>query len=295
MLTRSLIPSLLVTTGLSVAMLWLPDTSVAQEYTMKTKIVSINPKIVEESWMHHGIVVGVRKVEDHANAGPEDPPQTVTDAVGEFPDGEYWEFHPSGQWVQYFKPYKNGLKDGLYKEMEDGQIIKLSVKYKEGRKNGPLTIYHPGSNEAKMIIPYVENIQEGEVKLFLANGKLEMIENFKRGAAQPFQKTRYEYDPEGNTRMEHFFDFDTAGGHRKYFREDGTVDWEVGLNGDQLVDYKRYTGSGKILEDHPGPFNGDIPTYYASGELMQNDHYRNGYPAGFTMYDLRGRVLMKSR
>lgn len=294
MLTKRTLPACLLTAGLSAAILFFPETAAAQQLTMKTKIVGINPKIIEESWMRHGVVVGVRKVQDHPNAGPEDPPQTVTDAVGEFPDGEYWEFHPSGQWVQYFKPYKDGLKHGLYKEM-DGQLIKLSVMYKEGRKNGPLTLFHPGSNEPKMIIPYVDNVKEGEVKLFLANGKLDLIENFRRGAGQPYQKTRYEYDPEGFTRSEHFFDFETTTGHRKYFREDGTVEWEVGLKGNQFVDFKRYTGSGKILEDRPGPFNGDIPTYYASGELMQNDHYRDGYPAGFTMYDLRGRVLMKSR
>lgn len=265
----------------------------AQEFTMKTKIVKMTPKTIEESFMQHGVVKGVRNVVDHPNAGPDDPPQTVSEEQGEFPDGEYWEYHPSGQFVQYFRPYKDGLKEGLYREMTLDNLPKLSVSYKKGRKNGPLTIFHP-NGEPKLIIPYVDNVREGILQNYLANGKLDAEENFRRGEAQAFEKTKYDYDPDGKKRSEHFFNFETGEGHRKYFNKDGTVDWEVGIKGDQLVGYKKYGIAGNVIDEQAGPFNGDVPSYYASGELMQNDHYRNGFPAGFTMFDLRGRVLMKS-
>lgn len=294
MTNKRTLPILGLLAGLITCSLLAARPAAAQEYTMKTKIVKMEPKTIEETWMRHGVVIGVRNVVDHPDAGPDNPPQTVSEEKGEFPDAEYWEYHPSGQIVQFFKPYKDGVKDGLYREMNTDGSVKLTVTYKEGRKNGPLTLYHP-NGEPQLVIPYVDNVREGVLRKYLANGKLDTEENFKRGAAQPYQKTKYEYDPEGKKRSEHFFDFDTGEGHRKFFNPDGSVAWEVGIKGDQLVDYKKFGLNFQVVERQDGPFNGDLPTYYASGELMQNDHFYNGYPAGFTMYDLRGRVLMESR
>ncbi len=279
--------------GVWLTMAAAPD-ACAQTLTISTKIVGVNPEVIEETFSRHGVVVGVRRVQEISNAGPDEDPLIIEKEEGEFPDGEYWQYHPSGKSVQFIKPYKNGLKDGLFKEMNPDGSVKLTVTYKEGRKNGPLTIYHP-NGRPQLVIPYVDNVREGVQQTYLANGKLDVEDNFKRGEPKPYQKTKYYYDPDQNKRSVHFFDFSTGEGYRKFFRPDGTPAWSVGLKGDQLVDFKKYDTDGWEIESVEGPYNGDVPSYYASGELMQHDHYRNGYPAGFTMYDLRGRVLMKSR
>lgn len=264
----------------------------AQELTMKTLVVSQSPFIVEEKFFEDGEQVASLKIKLSSDAGGQKiPVRDIIESNGTIPDGVFKEYDANGQ-LQFSKSYLNGLKDGPSIEYYSDGIIKREVNYVAEKKQGEMKEYYPEGG-LQTVRQYVDNEQEGVVFKYSLDGRLESELTYERGAANWWKTKTYEYHDNGNVKMEYLFDEQAAEGYRKHFHENGTLWKHFEIKGSQLRNFKEYDDQGGLVSSQDGPFNGKIPTYYVSGQVMQDDIYVDGVITGFKMYDLEGNVILE--
>ncbi|MGE0267032.1 MAG: toxin-antitoxin system YwqK family antitoxin [Candidatus Omnitrophota bacterium] len=264
----------------------------AQELTMKTLVVSQTPFIVEEKFFENGEQAASLKIKLSSDAGGQKiPVRDIIESNGTIPDGVFKEYDADGQ-LQFAKAYLNGLKDGPSIEYYNDGIIKREVNYVAEKKQGEMREYYPdGSLEA--VRQYVDNEHEGVVFKYSPDGLLESELTYERGATAWWKTKTYEYHSNGTIKTEYLYDEQAREGYRKNFHENGALWKSFDLKGSQLWNYQEYDDQGGLISRQEGPFNGKIPTYYVSGQVMQDDIYVDGVITGFKMYDLEGNVILE--
>jgi antitoxin component YwqK of YwqJK toxin-antitoxin module len=96
-------------------------------------------------------------------------------------NGKYQKFYENGK-VSIEQDYVNGVMDGFSIAYYENGNMKEKVTMKENEENGPFTEYHENGNlkaEGTYMTPddtdFVGNKEQGELKLYDENGKLEKV------------------------------------------------------------------------------------------------------------------------
>lgn len=117
-------------------------------------------------------------------------------------EGTMRDGKPDGYWKNY---YENGklkiegnrkdfLLDSIWNFYDIKGKLTKSVDYKEGKKNGPTTVYDT-AQKVVSIEMYANDVKQGDSKYFHKNGRLKSIIPFDKGRQNG---TGYEYSPDSN-------------------------------------------------------------------------------------------------
>jgi antitoxin component YwqK of YwqJK toxin-antitoxin module len=150
--------------------------------------------------------------------------------------------------------YKNDELEGKYEYFNDKGALIQRKYFKQGKLEGVYTSYfRVGEEIAEFIIPYKNNLIEGEVIEFYANGDV-------------YEKTNYVADK-------------INGVVKKYYHNNKISSEIAYVDGDLNGSYKSYFTNGQITEigqSIDGFYDGEWKTYYADGTLESEFSYKKG-------------------
>lgn len=236
-------------------------------------------------------------------------------------EGEMRDGKPDGYWKTYDEygiirsegNRKNFELDSLWKFYDETGKLKLSITYKNGKKNGIRTTYledrilvdsfadnvkngnskilYP-SGKLKRITPFVNGLEEGTEKGYAEDGRLVMVATYKNGflrhkeymnGLDPLGRKQglwKEFYPNGALKMAGTYRNGLKHGYFKYYDKEGN-----------LEKIEKYIDD--ILQDDPPELAVyDIRTdYYEDGSIKVVGSYKDGVAEGIRReYDRKGNI-----
>lgn len=93
--------------------------------------------------------------------------------------GSSISYFPSGKIKEIEHRDTSGEVDG-YRGFYESGVKRVSIHYKNGKRNGILTEYNPNGT-VKETGPYVNDMREGQFKFYDVRGQLLAVKRFKQG------------------------------------------------------------------------------------------------------------------
>ncbi len=160
--------------------------------------------------------------------------------------GELFQNDESGQ-LEFERNYKDGIRDGSYKQYFENGQLEMEGNYKDGKDNGLFKQYNE-NGQLKMEGNYKDGIKDGFFVGYFENGQLEFERNYKDGEKDGLYKQYYE---NGQLEME---------GNYK--------------DGDKYGLYKQYYENGQLeIKQYDIPYEEGYQEYYEDGYMQNKDEW----------------------
>jgi len=172
----------------------------------------------------------------------------------------------------------DGKRHGEYKQFYEDSTLKVEGAYVDGLKSGTWRYYFKNGN-TEQIGEYVKDKPDGTWTWYYQDGKKLREENYYKGV---FEGKYEEFDEEGNTLVSgSYFDGMKSG---KWMEHIGGIRTEGEYRNDQKVgDWFSYYDNGKMA--FRGKYVGDYPDgehvyYYTNGKMRELQTYSGGIKNG---------------
>lgn len=195
------------------------------------------------------------------------------------PDG-YWKTYDEYGNIRSEGNRKNFQLDSLWKFYDENGKLKLTITYKDGKKNGLRTTY---LEDRILVDSFADNVKNGYSKILFPDGKLKRITPFKNGLEEGVEK---EYAHDGRLVMiaEYSNGFLK---HREYMNGLDPLGRKQGL-------WKEFYPDGKLKMAgtyRNGVKNGYFKYYDKEGNLVKIEKYIDGVlqedPPELAVYEIR--------
>lgn len=251
-------------------------------------------------WNHYNIVSRLVMVE-HCQNGVCKVMEAWDNAGTKLVDsgnGIYKEYLSDEKTLKEEGRYKNGLKDSTWVTYWNNGNKLTVMNFKEGQPTGEvLTFYESGKKRS------IENIENGEYKLWYENGNLSTSGYMKDSERDSVWKY---FSQDGILMREgSYLKGKKQGLHTAYFpsgKKESEIQYRNGLKEGHAVWYRRDTTSqqkNRMVKHMEGDFAADIQTghwtyYQIDGKVGNEGEYENGKMAGlWTWYYDTGEVWKK--
>ncbi|MBK7029613.1 MAG: toxin-antitoxin system YwqK family antitoxin [Bacteroidales bacterium] len=228
------------------------------------------------------------------------------------PDGYWKTYYESGN-IKSEGNRKNFELDSTWKFYDDSAQLKVTIDYRNGRKNGLKTTYNPDEIIEEN---YVDDVRQGNTNYLYPDGKLRMyipfIDGLEEGISKEFAKdgtviTYVEYKKGFMVSRERINRKDRNGwkqGRWKFFYENGLVKLDGVYKDDKKNGYfKEYDEKGLLLtvkkfindnEEKEAPELTSLAVktdYYPSGKIKTVASYNGEIPEGVRReYSEEGKI-----
>lgn len=160
-------------------------------------------------------------------------------------DGKQFEHFTSNR-DDYTKisNYKMGVLDGAYSEtLDEGGLVRLEGKYKNGEKEGKWTNRRKDGKLEKEIT-YKNGKQDGETRIYYTDGTIEEVAQYVGGKRDGLTK-KYDFQTT-KVKSEYHYKNGKKEGNYKLYYDDGKVREEGRCENDTEVYRKQYETDGKV-------------------------------------------------
>jgi len=232
-------------------------------------------------------------------------------------NGITYTFFPNGK-LKLETPFIKNVIEGKsyeYSDIEDSLIIvireyktgilkkeiNINRKNNKGRQGLWISFYPDKTIESEAT--YIDNVLDGYIKKYNAEGKLLLVEQYENGNIIKSSKDIIKYDSstiqnqKDNTqevvkiKEEGVFQNGIKVGKWKYFYDNGKVSQEGEYNskGKPIGEWRWYYESGKILREENyinGLYDGLITEYSDSGKIVMKGMFSEGLKQGEWFYEI---------
>ncbi len=159
--------------------------------------------------------------------------------------------------------------DGTYEEFyPNGEVLKKSIEYKDGKKNGAFLEYY-SNGKTKTEASFVNDLDNGVRNKYYDSGQLKSEENYAMGQREGWTKV---YTKKGILQSEVLYHKDECDGPFNTYYDNGKP--------------------AKIFNFKKGLKNGEMKKYYQSGQIKSIAYYKNDHPGtGLKEYENNGTEI----
>lgn len=205
------------------------------------------------------------------------PAGVVLEQLGAVPDGLVKEFDENNQ-LRLEATYKDSRMEGeVVRYNEKGQILSKE-NYERGVLQGTATYYmYTGDVSSFTTATYKNSQLDGEWSMMFPNGKPHMLALYKNGRLQGTRRSLY---ANGQTNCEEIFENGKLQGPRRLYFPDGHLWYEENYKNGRLDGERScfFPNGQKHLEEYyaDGLLDGFRKTFSANGSLIQQEEYHWG-------------------
>lgn len=161
-------------------------------------------------------------------------------------NGTFRRFYPNNN-IQLEGSLVNDKWEGELKEYHTNGVLSAEYIFKSDEKNGAFTTYHINGQVRQKGTYKAEKLNE-KFEEYHSNGQLKSKGSYKNGQLVGLWENYY-FDG----KLEKTFEFDENGkenGIQKRYDRDGKIHYEMEYKNGELLSYKFYDKSGKIIEEN---------------------------------------------
>ncbi len=191
--------------------------------------------------------------------------------------------------------YRNGKKDGVFKEYTSEGNLLIDGKYLNGEKNGDWTYYYANKN-VDMTGGFKKDLQHGYWKFYYPKGIIyyegEFINNKKNGVWKFYYNN-------GNVWRTGIYKNDQKNGKWTTLYEDGEKSMEGTFKQDlENGMWKSWYENGQLKDEgyfNMGSMDANWKGYYKNGQIKYQGQYEDNYKSGKWIYWSSKGVLIEER